>query len=120
MSEQALKAPTSGASSTTGTAVTGTFPVLTGGKADPNAGKDLPTVKVERPDLVKLAQELNTVSRSIGRDLRFQVDLNRGNAVLQVIDSETGEIIRQIPHEKALSTVRDNGTTTIRLFDAVV
>lgn len=120
MSEHALKAPTSGASSITGSAVTGTHQVLTDGKADANAGKILPTVTVEKPDLVKLAQELNSVSRTIGRDLRFQVDLNRGSAVLQVIDSETGELIRQIPQEKALSTLQSNGTSSIRLFDAVV
>ncbi len=123
MSEQALTAKPSGASSTTGSAVTGTFSVLKGGNAEPTVGKVLPThtvERVEKPDLEEIAQELNKVSRSVGRDLRFQVDLDRGHAVLQVIDSETGEIIRQIPHEKAANALGQSGSSSIRLLDAVV
>lgn len=123
MSEQALIATPSGASSTTGSAVTGTFAVLPSGKTDPTIGKVLPTHTVERaekPDLEELAQELNRASQSVGRDLRFQVDLDRGNAVLQVIDRETGEIIRQIPHENAAHALRNSGSSSIRLLDAVV
>jgi len=120
MSEQALKAPPSGTSSVTGTAVTGTYRVVTDGKPDPTVGKKLPEVAVEKPDLEQLAQELNTASRSIGRDLRFQVDMERGNAVLQVIDSETGEIIRQIPQEKAATALQNTGASSFRLFDALI
>jgi len=123
MSEQALIATPSGASSTTGSAVTGTFSVLPGGKTDPTIGKLLPTHTVERaekPDLEEIAQALNKVSRSVGRDLRFEVDLERGKAVLQVIDRETGDIIRQIPHESAAQALRQSGPASIRLLDAVV
>ncbi len=120
MSEQALKAPPSGTSSVTGTAVTGTYRVVTDGKPDPSIGKKLPEVAVEKPDLEQLAQKLNTANRRIGRDLRFQVDMERGNAVLQVIDSETGELIRQIPQEKAASALQNTGASSFRLIDALI
>ena len=120
MSEQALKAPPSGTSSVTGTAVTGTYRVVTDGKSSATAGKELPDVVEEKPDLEQLAQELNTASRSIGRDLRFQVDMERGSAVLQVIDSETGEIIRQIPQDKAAAALQNSGAAAFRLFDALI
>lgn len=120
MSEQALKPASSGTGSATGSAATGSFPVLTGGKTAPAAGNELPKVEVEKPDIDRLVQELNTVSRSIGRDLRFQVDLDRGIAVIQVLDSETGEIIRQIPKEDTNVVLSDNGSLQIRLFDEVV
>ncbi len=120
MSDQTLNATPSGNSSKTGTAPTGTYPVIESGKNDPALGKELPQVIAEKPDLEQLAKELNTVSQSIGRDLRFQVDLDRGNAVLQVIDSETGEIIRQIPHESAAQAFGNSGSARIRLIDALV
>lgn len=120
MSEQALRAVPSGTSSSTGTAATGTYTVLANGKSKPASGKELPTVKVEKPDLEELAQQLNSVSRTIGRDLRFQVDIGRGNAVLQVLDRETGEIIRQIPHEKASVGVSYNGAVHVKLFDDMI
>lgn len=120
MSEQALKAAASGTVSATATATTGSFPVMFGGKAEPAAGKELPKVAIEKPDIEQLAKELNTVSRNIGRDLRFQVDLDKGRAVLQVIDRETGKLIRQIPQEKAAVAIGENGSVGIRLFDDLV
>lgn len=120
MSEPALKPASSGNGSVTGAAATGTFPKLASGKAAPEVGKDLPTVAVESPDIESLVQELNTVSRNIGRDLRFQVDLDKGHAVLQVFDRETGELIRQIPQDKAEVALNANGTLSVRLIDAVI
>ena len=107
-------------------AATGQFPVLTASakKADgsnqPADGKIVPVVEAPKPDLKKLAEKLNAASRSIGRDLRFEVDLNSGRSVIQVLDSETGEIIRQIPPEKAEVYLADGGKLALRLFDANV
>ena len=71
MSEQALKPAPSGTGSVAGLAATGTYPVLPDGKAAPADGKDLPKVEFEKPDIDRLVQELNTVSRSIGQPVRF-------------------------------------------------
>ena len=57
------------------------------------------------------------MSQSIGRDLRFEVDIHSGKSVIQVLDRETGEIIRQIPPENAKTYVSDNGDVALRLFD---
>jgi len=120
MSEPAFKAAPSGSSSTTGIAETGSYPALTGGNAAPRAGKQLPKVAVEKADLADLAKKLNVASRQIGNDLHFQVNLDDGPVVLQVIDRETGEIIRQIPQEKAAVALNVNGSVGIRLFDDLV
>lgn len=120
MSEHALKAAPSGASSVTGNAATGSYPALNSGRNNVGAGKALPVVAVEKPDMERLAKDLNIARRSIGNDLRFQVDLDRGHAVLQVVDHETGEIIRQIPQEKAAVTLGENGSMSIRLVDELV
>lgn len=103
-------------------AQTGTYTTLTavpdaraGGKVPAESGKNVP--RVEMPDIEVLAAELNTASRAIGRDLRFQVNMDTGRSVIQVLDRETGEIIRQIPPEKAEPYVAADGAVAVRLFD---
>lgn len=103
---------------------TGTYPVLrvlkdeSAGKPAPVTGKEVPAE--EPPDLEALTEQLNQASVAIGRDLRFQVDMNSGNSVIQVLDRETGEIIREIPPEKARLSVAVNGEINLRLFDGSV
>ena len=120
MSEQALKPVSSDAGSVAASAATGSYPVLVGGKREHATGQALPEAAAQKPDLERIAQELNIASRSVGRDLRFRVDLDKGEAVIQVLDRETGEIIRQIPQEKAALVLTGNGAMQIRLFDELV
>lgn len=74
----------------------------------------------EKPDLEAVAEKLNQNSQAIGRDLRFEVNLDSGHSVIQVLDSETGEIIRQIPPEKIKPQLQVNGEFTVRLYDEIV
>lgn len=116
MSEQDVKSISS---------ATGTFRALqpntaegqAAGKAAPATGNSPPVVEVKEPDLEALAAQLNIQSQAIGRDLRFKVDMNSGNSVIQVLDRETGEIIREIPPEKAEVSVSVNGKMQLRLYD---
>ena len=104
---------------------TGTFPVLQptaekvspDGKASPETGKEVPVEAPKRPDLETLAAKLNVVSRSIGRDLRFKVNMDSGSSVIQVLDRETGEIIREIPPEEAEVSLSVRGDVQLRLYD---
>jgi flagellar protein FlaG len=89
------------------------------GKAQPEAGKEQPVPAREKPDLEALAAQLNAASQSIGRDLRFRVDMNSGHSVIQVLDSDTGEIIREIPPEKASISLSGAGDMQLRLYDAL-
>ena len=61
----------------------------------------LPVPEQSSTDVEELASALNVANQSIGRDLRFEVDMESGRSVIQVLDRETGEVIRQIPPEKA-------------------
>ena len=107
-------------------AATGTYPVLKpggepvsrGGKETAEAGKNVP--EPSQPDVEKLVQALNVATQSIGRDLRFQVDLENGRSIIQVLDRETGELIRQIPPENARTYVSEIGDVALRLYDARV
>lgn len=109
------------------TNVTGTFQALstraeqpaTSGKLAPRTGKEPPAAVMEQPDIEELAARLNVANQSIGRDLRFKVDMNSGQSVIQVLDRDTGEIIREIPPEKAQISVSGNGEMVLRLYDAI-
>ncbi len=46
--------------------------------------------------------QLNHQMQSLRRDLQFTVDEQSGEPVIKVIDSETKEVIRQIPSEEML------------------
>ena len=108
--------------------VTGTFNALgtdaaeaRGGKVEPANGKELPVqAAASKPDLKKIAQLLNMAPRSIGRNLRFEVDLDSGKSVIQVLDRDTGELIRQIPPEKISTYLQSEGELAIRLYDEIV
>ena len=89
------------------------------GKVAPESGKEPPVQEKEKPDLESLAAQLNVASRSIGRDLRFKVDMDSGSSVIQVLDRDTGEIIREIPPDKAKFSVSINGDMQLRLYDAL-
>lgn len=58
------------------------------------------------------AQRLEAYLRSMGRELRFQIDEASGRIVVSVLDAETGERIRQIPSEEMLrlARARQDGT----------
>lgn len=107
------------------TSTTGTFAALKAqelssaktGKPEPAAGKKVPVAEQPQPDMEKLAHQLNVASTSIGRDLRFEVDMESGHSVIQVLDRETGEVIRQIPPEKAKITIAGNGAVQISLLN---
>ena len=90
------------------------------GNAAPATGKEVPVSSVKEPDLEALAAKLNVQFQSIGRDLRFKVDMASGQSVIQVLDRETGEIIREIPPEKAEISVAGNGDMQLRLVNSRV
>lgn len=46
--------------------------------------------------------ELNSYMQNLNRSLKFSVDDQSGETVIRVIDSETDELIRQIPAEELL------------------
>ena len=70
-----------------------------------------PAGKVQDPSQVESAvSQISEFVQNIQRDLQFSVDEDSGRIVIKVIDSETNEVIRQIPPEDALRLARDLGS----------
>lgn len=58
-----------------------------------------------QPDARALQRFLDNATA--GTQLRFRVDTDVGRVVVQVLDSQSGEVVRQIPREEALQLARD-------------
>ncbi len=109
--------PTVGATGTFATLRTQATAPAQGGEVAPTSGKAVPAEPEVAPNLEAVTRKLNSQSQAIGRDLRFKVDTASGVSVIQVLDRETGEIIREIPPEKAELTLIASGLAELRLYD---
>ena len=83
-----------------------------GGRAEPPVpapgGKELPRPAVAgalETDLTTVVAALNDYVQSVKRDLQFAMDQDSGRTVITVLDTETQEIVRQIPPESAVALV---------------
>lgn len=56
--------------------------------------------------LQEAAEKMRDFALNMDRNLEFNVDKDSGRMVIKVIDPETEEVVRQIPHEDALSIAK--------------
>ncbi|WNO07946.1 flagellar protein FlaG [Teredinibacter sp. KSP-S5-2] len=97
------------------------------------SGKDLPK-SIEKPadseqpqavhetqqKLQSAVESINSYVQSVQRDLEFSVDEELNQTVVKVVDSDSGELIRQIPEDIFLELARklkDDGE--FRLLNAL-
>ncbi len=60
-----------------------------------------------KPDQVKDAvQQIEKFTQNIAQNLKFSVDEDTGKTVVKIVDTQTQEVIRQIPSEEAISIAR--------------
>lgn len=91
----------------------------------PYEGKDLPSKaeqeKLEAEKIEQVTQSINEHLQLVQRKLQFSIDKGSDRMVITVLDSETQEVIRQIPSEEALQLSRrlEQGGE-IELFDKFV
>ncbi len=69
-------------------------------------------------ELDNAINSLNEHMQSIRRDLNFSVDQDSGQVVVKVVDTETREVIRQMPSEEVMALVRGIKDYANRLFQA--
>jgi flagellar protein FlaG len=66
-------------------------------------------------DIREAISEINSFVQNVQRDLSFNLDETSGRAVIQVVDRDSGDLIRQIPTEEVLAIatlLRDIGSNT--------
>lgn len=75
----------------------------------------MPPAAAPARDLEAATAQIEQFVRSSGRNLQFRVDDDSGRVVVSVRDSDTGELIRQIPSEAALRIAKslESGQTAL-------
>ncbi len=70
--------------------------------------QQLPTDQqpADEKTLQKAVSDITAYVQNLQRDLQFRIDTELGRIVVSVVDSETKEIIRQIPSEEVLARAR--------------
>lgn len=66
----------------------------------------LPTEETRQPSIVELesaVRELNQSMRASNSNLAFSVDQDTQQTVVSVMDSQTGEVIKQFPSKEAIA-----------------
>lgn len=58
---------------------------------------------LNRADLDRAVEGLNKTARAFATNLQFSTHEETGRIVVRVIDSETGEVVREIPPERVLA-----------------
>ncbi len=67
---------------------------------------ELPTEAASKEDIQQAVEQIQQVTESLTQNLRFSIDEDTGITVIKVTDSQTQEVIRQIPTEEAVSLAR--------------
>ena len=63
-------------------------------------------VEMSRDELENVVSQLQDYVQSIQRDMQFHIDDATGRVIVQVIDSNSNEVVRQIPSEEMLAIAR--------------
>ncbi len=71
----------------------------------PGSGQTLPP-PAESIDVKQAVSRLNSYVQTLRRDLQFRVDEASNRVVVTVVDSESGEVIRQIPSEEMVAVAQ--------------
>ena len=78
-----------------------------------------PSATPEGQNLQGMVENLNELAQSvIQRQLQFSIDEDSGKTVIKVIDTETDELIRQIPPEDLLEMQKYFGEMNGMLFES--
>ena len=65
-----------------------------------------PKASASAETLRQVAADMEKFVRDSGRNLQFKVDDNTGRVVVRVVDTVSGDVIRQIPSEELLRLAR--------------
>ena len=85
-----------------------------------NGTQAAPTQAPAAQKIEAVAERLETYLRSVSRSLEFRVDSASGRTVVSVRDSETGDLIRQIPGDEVLRLAEMADDQTIVLVNETV
>ncbi len=76
------------------------------GSPQPSRPEKVEVVPAQSPlDRTELASKVENLNQLVHRNLEFSVDEETGRSVVRVVDSDTGEVVRQIPPDQILHVI---------------
>ena len=85
------------------------------GEKLPAQGNTQPQEAKAPTDIREAVSDINNFVQNVQRDLSFNLDESSGRPIIQVVDRDSGDLIRQIPTEEVLAIatlLRDIGSNT--------
>jgi flagellar protein FlaG len=83
----------------------------------PRLADEAPAAPVEAGQVRRVVEDINRQLEAAAQNLRFSVDDSTGKTVVRVVDSSTGDVIRQVPSEEVLAISRSIDRLQGLLFD---
>lgn len=85
-----------------GAATRGSATVTVSGRQDLPPGQSTASTQgaFDQARLNQVVDDLNSYAQNVRRELHFSVDKESGHTVIKVVDSESQEVVRQIPPEE--------------------
>ena len=77
-----------------------------------------PPVEVRKIESV--TRQIDSFLRSMNRSLQFRLDESTGRMIVSITDSETGEVIRQVPGDEALRIAQNLESRLSGMLDEMV
>lgn len=77
-----------------------------GGNPAPVAETSRPAVTPSAQDVAQATRDISEYMQSVNRSLQISVDKSLGSTIITVLDSETDEVVRQIPQEEIVAVAR--------------
>ncbi|WP_417777708.1 flagellar protein FlaG [Stutzerimonas xanthomarina] len=81
-------------------------------------GEDKPAAAERKDDVGQAVEQIRTQVQSLQRNLNFSVDDSTGEVVVQVVDGDSGKVVRQIPSEDILRLAERLDEMRSLLFEA--
>ena len=80
--------------------------VLANSEAQPTSAETTKTSEKNREALDSAVSSMNDLLGTLGHSLRFNIDDETGKTIVKVMDSQTQEVIKQIPTEEMLAIAK--------------
>ncbi len=74
--------------------------------------------EASREQVEKAVESISDFVQSVRRNINFSVEATSGRFLVMLIDSESGDLVRQIPSEEALALAENLNSAGSVLFEA--
>ena len=95
-------------------------PAAAVGKAADPARQTPAAPPVEIRKIESVTRQIDSFLRNMNKSLQFRVDESTGQMIVSICDSETGEVLRQVPGEEALRIAQNIESRLSGLLDEKV